>query len=130
MPSDDIVTRLRRFKRGPCIDAADEIERLRTQLEMWHDGNIMAESHRDEIVQLERTAEVTYENHRRIVAELTAERDAARREVCAMTAANQDRERKVPVRGLASGLMVVFFRPTDKLAIANERGWDCFKEER
>jgi len=45
---------------------ADEIERLRTQLEMWQDGNIMAESHRDEIERL------------------TAERDEARREVCVL----------------------------------------------
>ena len=28
---DDIVERLRRFKRGPCLDAADEIERLRAE---------------------------------------------------------------------------------------------------
>ncbi len=54
------------------------VETLTTELEMWRDGNIMAESHRDEIAQLERTAEVTYENHKRIVAELTAQRDKAR----------------------------------------------------
>lgn len=28
---DDIVSRLRRYKRGPCIEAADEIERLRKE---------------------------------------------------------------------------------------------------
>lgn len=29
---DDIVLRLRRYKRGPCLEAADEIERLRRRL--------------------------------------------------------------------------------------------------
>jgi hypothetical protein len=71
---DNIVTRLRKeiSKRDrpypvellpELRDAADEIERLRTQLEMWQDGNIMSESHHDEIKRL------------------TAERDEARREV-------------------------------------------------
>jgi len=62
--SDDIVTRLRLFNYPLEREAADEIERLRTQLEMWQDGNIMSESHHDEIKRL------------------TAERDEARREVC------------------------------------------------
>jgi ABC-type histidine transport system ATPase subunit len=35
-----------------CADAANEIERLRTQLEMWQDGNIMADSHSEEIERL------------------------------------------------------------------------------
>ena len=69
--SDDIVARLRKQYVGNYNallwdEAADEIERLRTQLEMWQDGNIMAESHRDEIERLR------------------AERDEARREVCQM----------------------------------------------
>jgi hypothetical protein len=74
---NNIVTRLRKeiSKRDrpypvellpELRDAADEIERLRTQLEMWQDGNIMSESHHDEIKRL------------------TAERDEARREVCDM----------------------------------------------
>ena len=29
---DDIVSRLRRYKRGPCIEAAEEIDRLRRRL--------------------------------------------------------------------------------------------------
>ena len=29
---DDIVLRLRRYKRGPCLKAAEEIERLRRRL--------------------------------------------------------------------------------------------------
>ena len=29
---DDIVLRLRRYKRGPCLEAAEEIERLRRRL--------------------------------------------------------------------------------------------------
>jgi uncharacterized small protein (DUF1192 family) len=54
-----------------AFGAADEIERLRTQLEMWQDGNIMAESHRDEIERL------------------TAERDEARRMCCEQAAMDE-----------------------------------------
>jgi uncharacterized small protein (DUF1192 family) len=74
MSTPDIVARLRDagecptplrayLARAVVLQAADEIERLRTQLEMWQDGNIMAESHHDEIKRL------------------TAERDEARQEV-------------------------------------------------
>jgi hypothetical protein len=55
-----------------CADAANEIERLRTQLEMWQDGNIMAESHHDEIKRL------------------TAERDEARWRLCKVVGDNRD----------------------------------------
>ena len=58
---------------------------------------------------LEKNAEMTYENHQRIVKELTAERDEARQEVCR----RQKRS-------------VVF---DEALAEANRRGWDCFKED-
>jgi hypothetical protein len=37
---------------------------------------------------LEKNAEMTYENHKRIVKELTAERDEARREVCFLLSRN------------------------------------------
>lgn len=78
MSTPDIVARLRAWSNGAreqgvqdvangLAFAADEIRRLRTQLEMWHDGNIMAESHRDEIERLRR------------------ERDEARRWVCDIT---------------------------------------------
>lgn len=53
---DDIVTRLRRYKRGPTLEAADTIERLRAELcTAWE----QAERWRDE-------------------------RDEARREVCVL----------------------------------------------
>ena len=58
---------------------------------------------------LEKNAEMTYENHQRIVKELTAERNEARQEVCR----RQKRS-------------VVF---DEALAEANRRGWDCFKDE-
>ena len=93
-----------------ALDAQRDVERLRTQLEMWQDGNIMAESHRDEIAKLERTAEITYENHRRIVAELTAERDEARRKYCYTMASNS---------------RLGFTNPK---WFAEEEDWDCFKE--
>jgi hypothetical protein len=77
---DDIVTQLRdtaccwRGNDPIAIEmrlAADEIERLRTQLEMWQDGNIMSESHHDEIKRL------------------TAERDEARRMFCDQSFGNK-----------------------------------------
>jgi len=54
------------YYHGIVQEMIAEIERLRTQLEMWRDGNIMSESHHDEIKCL------------------TADRDEARREVCDM----------------------------------------------
>jgi hypothetical protein len=63
MPND-IVELLRLFGSSAVErEAADEIERLRLKLEMWQDGNIMAESHSEE------------------VERLRAERDEARREI-------------------------------------------------
>jgi hypothetical protein len=62
---------------------------------------------------LERNAETTYENHKRIVAELTAERDEARREIC--THATNEPFRQM----CGSGILL----PQDA---ARERGWDCF----
>jgi uncharacterized coiled-coil DUF342 family protein len=129
MPSDDFVARLHRYDQvGPktiITESADEIERLReqlrlanidnfnttaevermrTELEMWHDGNIMAESHRDELVKNADEFAKTLTELRHRVETLTAERDEARREVCAMSFDDQRRT-------------------------AEERGWDCFKEE-
>jgi chromosome segregation ATPase len=107
------------------------VETLTTELEMWRDGNIMAESHRDEIAQLERTAEVTYENHKRIVAELTAERDESRRDaerweddalrlMNERNAAQKERDEARRELCYASHL------PPRECAA--DRGWDCFKE--
>jgi hypothetical protein len=59
----DIVYRLRWHKRGPCLDAADEIERLRAELV----------SSADELAATLRE-----------LREVEAERDEARREVCDM----------------------------------------------
>jgi len=57
------------------------------------------------------------------------ERDDVRRELCRMIAAERDRERRIPVTGLASGLAAMSWRATDPTAIAMERGWDCFRVE-
>jgi hypothetical protein len=57
---------------------------------------------------LEKNAETTYENHKRIVAELTAERDEARRDVCHM----------MHWTGFLAG------------DYARSRGWDCFKDDK
>jgi septal ring factor EnvC (AmiA/AmiB activator) len=59
---------------------------------------------------LEKNAEMTYENHQRIVKELTAERDEARQEVC---------------RNEANHLPTM----ADPRREAARRGWDCFKKE-
>jgi hypothetical protein len=89
--SNDIVARLRNCNCIPhclCAEAADEIELLRRQVCRMSD---------------ERTEMLT--EHGKIVKTLMAERDEARREVCAMSFDDQRRT-------------------------AEERGWDCFKEER
>lgn len=84
--TDDIVRRLRDVDHPVSadfrIEAAAEIERLREQLRLANIDNFNT------------TAEVD---------RLTAERDEARREVCAMSF-------------------------DDRWTTAQERGWDCFKE--
>jgi uncharacterized coiled-coil DUF342 family protein len=97
MPSDDIVARLRRFTANnadwPTIaEAADEIERLR-----------------DELARNADECAYTLTELRERVKTLTAERDEARREVCARFA-------------LIYSMTV---QEVEKL-----RGWNCFKEER
>ena len=130
MQNPDIVARLRVYYTANMVDeAADEIERLReqlrlanidnfnttaeverlrTELEMWRDGNIMAESHHDEIVKNADEFAKTLTELRQRVETLTAERDEARREVCGLDADIID----------------------DQIEYARNRGWDCFKEER
>lgn len=60
----------------------------------------------DEIRNLEQTAETTYENHKRIVSELTTQRDEARRLYCVFAS---NVEQKVTAEHIAS-----------------QWGWDCF----
>jgi predicted nucleic acid-binding Zn-ribbon protein len=72
-----------------------EIIALREELKEW----------KREVEALERNAETTYENHKRIVAELTAERDEARRMYCKCHA------------------------QAEAIGYAEGRGWDCFKED-
>lgn len=79
-------------------EAAREINRLRKE----------RDDARMEISQAERNAEITYENHKRIVAELTAERDEARRELCFE-------------QSMVTNLTIE--------QIAETRGWDCFKKD-
>jgi hypothetical protein len=69
----DEIERLREQLRLANIDnfnTTAKVERLCTELEMWRDGNIMSESHRDEIERLR------------------AERDEARRMFCNAMASN------------------------------------------
>lgn len=107
---DDIVTRLRLFNYPLEREAADEIERLRTQLEMWQDGNIMAESHRDELKQNADEFAKTLTELRQRVETLTIERDEARRKYCYTMASNS---------------RLGFTNPK---WFAEEEDWDCFKE--
>ena len=111
--SDDIVTRLRKEIRKrdreypvellpELSEAADQIERLRTQLEMWQDGNIMAESHHDEIKRL------------------TAERDEARRMYCKAVADHYEYACNAELDGAG---------PYTQKDVAKDEGWDCFKED-
>ncbi len=114
---EDIVVRLHRHRcvtgiRTVIDDAADEIERLRTQLEMWQDGNIMSELHHDEI--------------ERLRAELVSKADEL--------AATLRDLRKVQAERDEARAEVTFLRPSVCLGAqtaseyAKTRGWDCFKE--
>jgi hypothetical protein len=94
MQSDDFVERLRRYDQvGPktiITEAADEIDRLREQLRLANIDNFNT------------TAEVE---------RMRTERDAARREVCALR----------PSVCLGAQTAVEF---------ANHRGWDCFDNDK
>jgi hypothetical protein len=125
--SVDIVDRLRiswtsmtDMGNAERLQAANEIERLRTQLEMWQDGNIMAESHSEEIERLReqlRLASIDSFNTTAELDQVRAERDEARRILCQFESrldfeyGNVDPSRFGPV------------------ALAASRGWDCFKEK-
>jgi uncharacterized coiled-coil DUF342 family protein len=109
----DIVDRLRISwtsltdkQNAERAEAAAEIERLRTQLEMWQDGNIMAESHRDELEKNTDEFRKTITELQERVKTLTVERDEARRECC---------------RHMAHGVI-------SAEDYAKYLNWDCFKE--
>jgi hypothetical protein len=118
--SEDIIETLRRIQ---CSDAACgnlkiamgvklaiyEIERLRSERNEMQSELRKAETEssmlRVECGVLEKNAEMTYENHKRIVAELTEERDEARRMWCEHGTYTHPRQ------------------------LAKEMRWDCYKEE-
>ena len=70
---------------------------------------------------LEKNAEMTYENHKRIVKELTAERDEARRSCCEFAAM---------VDSADTVVMYVDSNRFHEIAMRymKSRGWDCFKD--
>jgi uncharacterized coiled-coil DUF342 family protein len=107
----DILDRLRiswtsltNEQNAERAEAADEIERLRTQLEMWQDGNIMAESHRDELEKNTDEFRKTLTELQERVKTLTVERDDARRYICGLSW-------------------------QDSRDMAKQLGWDCFKDQ-
>jgi uncharacterized protein Yka (UPF0111/DUF47 family) len=130
--TDDIVARLRKQYVGNYNalvwdEAADEIERLRTQLEMWQDGNIMAESHRDEIERLGeqlRLANIDCFNTTAEADRLREDLDATIRKLRKVEA-DLDQAR----RQLCTELWLSRGQQCSVESIAESRGWDCFKEE-
>jgi len=69
---------------------------------------------------LEKNAEMTYENHQRIVKELTAERDEARRMYCEEVEHHHETVWNDGERD---------FKPLPALDVAISKGWDCYKED-
>ena len=134
--SEDIIETLRRIQ---CSDAACgnlkiamgvklaiyEIERLRSERNEMQSELRKAETEssmlRVECGVLEKNAEMTYENHKRIVAELTEERDEARRSCCQLAAV---------VDSADTVLMYVDSNRFHEIAMRymKSRGWDCFKD--
>jgi hypothetical protein len=110
--SDDIVTRLRRSTWRDCIEAADEIERLRRNTGCARNQRstqfcaeaLDAQRDVERLREQLRLANIDNFNTTAEVETLRAERDEARREVCAMSFDDQRRT-------------------------AEERGWDCFKDK-
>ena len=90
---------------------AQERDRLRLQLEMWQDGNIMAESHSEEIERLReqlRLANIDCFNTTAELDQVRAERDEARREIVLL------------LNGCCS-----WSKLTQEI---KKRGWECLKE--
>jgi hypothetical protein len=116
----DLIKELRAFGANMfMLRAADEIERLQQEC---RECRMKCDRHIAEVSQLERNAELVYENHKRIVAELTAERDEARRSLCECRA-----------NGACDSRDGDWFADDGRHILAREyaaeRGWDCFKEE-
>jgi hypothetical protein len=90
---------------------AQERDRLRLKLEMWQDGNIMAESHSEEIERLReqlRLANIDNFNTTAEVETLRVERDEVRREIVLL------------LNGCCS-----WSKLTQEI---KNRGWECLKE--
>jgi hypothetical protein len=90
---------------------AQERDRLRLKLEMWQDGNIMAESHSEEIERLReqlRLANIDNFNTTAELDQVRVERDDARWRLCKVVGDNRDMWGE---------------------DVAKEYGWDCFKED-
>jgi len=109
MESNDIVTRLREipcnaFARVRIENAADEIERLRSDLSIFRGVAHELDRIRGQLREAAETLERLYMENE----QLTAERDEARRMVC----------------GLDADIM------EDQVEYARHRGWDCFKEDK
>lgn len=103
---DDVNSRLQKpwTAEGIVDRVLDDLEITQRQCEELRKH---CEMHLAELSQLERNAEIVYQNHRDIVAALTAERDEARREICQTVF-------------IGGGI-----RPAE---YAENRGWDCFKQ--
>ena len=101
----DIVSRLRAVLHNDRsvelmnLEAANEIERLRTHLELWQ-SKLQSDFLR------------VWVDARHRVETLTAERDEARKEIC---------ER------VSKTIWTPQFALMSKTQYAEERGWDCFK---
>ena len=116
---EDIVTRLRNW--APCwalhdqisIDlnqGADKIERLRADLSIFHGVSHELDRIRGQLREAAETLERLYTENE----QLTDERDEARREIC---------ER------VSTTIWKPQFPLMSKTQYAEERGWDCFKED-
>ena len=85
---------------------------------------------------LEKNAEMTYENHKRIVAELTEERDEARRYSCDLEARiimleedRRDTSNNFGTNPCSEIILPDYPLARDPKEIAKRKGWDCYKEE-
>ena len=85
---------------------------------------------------LEKNAEMTYENHQRIVKELTAERDEARRYSCDLEARiimleedRRDTSNNFGTNPCSEIILPDYPLARDPKEIAKRKGWDCYKEE-
>jgi hypothetical protein len=85
---------------------------------------------------LEKNAEMTYENHQRIVKELTAERDEARRYSCDLEARiimleedRRDTSNNFGTNPCSEIILPDYPLARDPKEIAKRKGWDCYKDE-